>query len=493
MFGRPDVSTRACALVALIALIGGWLAFEAKLGPVTGDRSVARVEVERPDERMRTPVGLARVPPSTDVRRGRTVEPPAIPAASTLSATAALDSGTEAGAGPEAPRLWTSVVKGAVVDVADGRPIAGALVVAESGAPAAGSAVVRGSGRATTDLEGRYEVELEVVELVPGTVEDWQVRRVDTAPVTLRAELFGWTSVRSAVLPAVSEKDQEAPIELGLGRRAAVDLYVVDGVSGEPAQGVTLELAPLDGERVGAPLAFRRFTADRAGAIRTDELGTGRYAVRAKTPGYRPRPASGGLFEVAPGTVTVQTIEVVRLTVARGRLVDAGTGEGVALASMRVTSGGRTRRFRSDAAGRFSPRFDVGGPTRVEVEAEGYAPYIGSFVLESGSDGGIGRIELQPTGRGDARTKPVQITGWTAAGETGVRVPRARITLSSPDGRKETFRGDLRGAFSPLAWGRGEASVLVEAEGFERFEQKITVDGERESIGLGALRLQARR
>ncbi|MEM9378809.1 MAG: hypothetical protein AAGB93_02590 [Planctomycetota bacterium] len=391
-----------------------------------------------------------------------------------------------------APRRWVAPVQGTVVDVADGRPIAGALIVAEAGSPATGAAVVRAKGQATTGADGRFELELEVAELATGAVEEWQLRRIETAPVKIRAELLGWMSVRTAVVPAVPEDEEGSLIELGLGRRAALDLYVVDALSGEPASGVTLELAPLQGQRVGAQVAYSRFTTDGSGVIRTDELGTGQYVTRASTNGYRPRPASGSRFDVAPGTVTVHTVEVLRRTVARGTLVDGATGEGIALASMRVSCAGRTRRFRSDAAGRFSPSFDVGGSTRVEVDADGYAPYVGSFLIASGSDGGIGRIELQPVDAGGARPRPVQITGWTAAGSSGTRIPGASITLSSPDGRTLTFLGDLRGAFSPLAWGTGEARLRIEADGFEPFERSVVVDGARPSIALGALELVPR-
>ncbi|MEM8711349.1 MAG: carboxypeptidase-like regulatory domain-containing protein [Planctomycetota bacterium] len=367
---------------------------------------------------------------------------------------------------------WTTTFSGAVLESEVDAPVAGAMVVARMGATPGIAAELTAVGEARCGADGRFEMEVVVTCQPP--VPRWQLQRLDLAPLEIVPELYGW---KAAVVPSVAALEapnlatNDREILPRLGRTAAVDIEVVDAVTGQPVPGIELTLAPAGAE--GVPVTF--MTAD-SGWILTDQLGAGQYLVRVEGRMHFARPVEGLTLEVLPSTRSFARVSVRRQTIARGQLVDGVTGAPVALAPMSVSCAGRTRRFRSDAQGRFSPSFPDGGFGIVEVEAPGYAPLRLERLLSYGEDGGFGRVTMRPTGAVEISSEPVQLNGRVTDAASGLPIPGARVRLVGPNGEEKRFLSDARGRFSPLAFGRGAATFEVEASGFERLIRTLEVE-----------------
>ncbi len=127
---------------------------------------------------------------------------------------------------------------------------------------------------------------------------------------------------------------------------------------------VRAELRQSPGNTAAAPEQtqhFRTVPAAADGSFRIDDLPPGRYLVDADFDRHAPfvaRPVES--VELGPGAVAEVAIRLERLATITGRVVDAGTGKGMAEVSVRCYRSDRGksledgRRARTDAEGRYT-------------------------------------------------------------------------------------------------------------------------------------------
>jgi len=378
------------------------------------------------------------------------------------------------------------------VENATGDGVSGARVVASEGYARADGVALEASGETLSGTDGTFELAFEVAVADFADVEAWRLQRVESAPITLFAQLDGWSCVGNVSVPLVSNGSRPE-ITILMGRSGSADVIVIDAATGLPIENATLTLVPRVSGDVEGPRRSARARTGAGGRCRFDRLAEGSYTIETKKLYYGARPAEGAVLTIDPATRVVHRVTLQGETGIFGSVVDAISGEPVPLATVVLRQEGCTsRRFRANGRGTFTPRVLVPRLTTIEVEAPGYLRVIREVFVDRERSREVIRLELTPNGdRADATPQPAMLRGTTVSDSTGTPVPFARITLTSPDGRVQRFKGDLEGRFSPLAWGKGTARLEVTARGFAPFAVEVTLDGEPGTRDLAPIRLVA--
>ncbi len=335
-------------------------------------------------------------------------------------------------------------VEGRVVDP-EGRPVPGAEVMATRSAGFLGLSVFR--GQLTADEEGRFVLE----GLDP------------TGEIYLLARAEGWIPGPPVKVALPPEGEVEVPVRRG----RKLSGLVVDAASGEPVEGMEVDVAvqrtvtvPGMGEAQSWMPAGRTVTA-ADGSFRVDDLEPGTVEVRISGKGYRPASVQVTVPEEQdpePVMVKVKAGETVR-----GRVLGP---DGIPAAGAAVTA-----------------ESGPGVGTSVHTGTDG------AFVLEGLEPGEIRVVAVSEEGlRGEAVTRagsgeelvirlerPGRIAGRVADSQ-GAPVAGAQVTCWGPDGRmQDRVSSGPDGSFVLERVSPGTWRLFVRAEGFAPAGERVEV------------------
>ncbi len=275
-------------------------------------------------------------------------EPPVRPSGGPATATGvaaestSTPGATDAGATDE-DSLETGVVSGALIDAADGQPVAGARVLLRSG------------GLVTTESDEAGRFRFENVKAYPMGYEVWAYRdNLITEKTTVK---------QLALADAATIKFQPLRLEMTPGRQ--VRFVVTSQDTGQPISGAAV--------RFGYP-DRRQGSTDDDGVVTVNGLGPEHYDVTVEAPQYA-RDASQ--LDLTQGdAVTQYAVALVPGGEVRGVVVD-DQGQPVSDAEVVYREPGgigfHGDAFRTDSSGRFRHQFlPLNVPLAVSVDKQDF-------------------------------------------------------------------------------------------------------------------------
>jgi len=366
-----------------------------------------------------------------------------------------------------------------------------------------------GLATATADGQGRYRLD----GLRPGPYEVALLAgeagmRMGGGAMFLMASGDSGETLGTPVRVVV-EAGEVVPLDLTRPQSARIDGRVLAG--GEPVPGAHVALQR-DGTFV--PLTVAEATAGEDGRYAFEEVDPGEYTVQCLLTGA----AIEKTAEVAvdPGEQASADLVFGTGTIA-GRVLDAGTGEGVADVTvevapvqdvepsggtpqsrfvvetrmvgpgggsgMRMTlGGGAASSVRTDADGAYRVRYLDAGEYSVSAEGAGYLRgEIGPVAVEEGARAEADALRLERGG---------VVRGTVVAAETGSRLDEVPVRLVGDDGSFRTMTHTDAGDFLFEGLPAGGYTVEVLGSGFTdeplASESLVLGEGETRSVTLRA-------
>lgn len=253
-----------------------------------------------------------------------------------------------------------ATLQGRVAD-RNGQPIAGAMVFTQS----IGNEPLTGVCSAMTDADGRYSIDdlapFDVDKAKPVEQGDGSYAVVGECFFTVRHPNYGEQRPGYKRVPAT--------IDVQLSPAAILEGQVVDMVTGEPAEGVTVFVQGVEGE---ATHGYQRTRTDEAGNYRLGSLLEGKYNVMVHHP-ERACAALDSLAVTAGQLSRAPDLKLIEGGWIEGQLVDAETEQPVTrdpasdrmleiglYGPARPKSGAACQSARVDESGRFRLRVSPG-------------------------------------------------------------------------------------------------------------------------------------